>query len=110
MDAKKKSEMGIILFAVVENDFYNEEIGYTQPLLFLTYMKDWAEGTPSDYFTDFVHSALDAFGLEEYVEGVFAPSEDVGPMNSLDLAEAARSMGFVYDEGFEVKAKKFRLD
>lgn len=112
MDAKKKSkkENDIILFAVAENEHYNEEIGYIQPLLFLTYKKDWDKEQPSDYFTDFVHSALDAFGLEEYVEGVFVPAEDIGPMNSLDLAEVARSVGFIYSEDFEAKTKELSLD
>lgn len=106
----KKNKAGIIIFAVAENEHYNEDIGYTQPLLFLTYKKDWDKGECSDYFDNFVHSALDAFGLEEHVEGVFVPAEETGPMNSLDLAEIARSMGFIYSEEFEAKTKEFSLE
>ena len=98
------SEM--ILYAVALCESYNIEHGFDQPLLHITKKSDWDKDLCSDWFDDSIHSMLHAFDLEELVEGVFEPSH---PLNSEDLAEIARSLGFIFNKDFEEVAKVFNL-
>jgi hypothetical protein len=98
----------VILFAVAYCKTYGEEVrGYPQTLFHITTLDDWNHGKCSDAFDDWVYSMLDAFGLEELQEGVFEP---VKPMNTEDMLEIGRSLGFIYSKEFEEVAKQFDME
>jgi hypothetical protein len=87
-----------VLYAIIDSEYFDTMMGYHQPLLILSYEEDWSKGQWTETFSDYMYSALDLFGLEEYIEDIFEPIKS--PMTKEDLGIIAKSLGFKHEPKF----------
>ena len=98
----------LILYGIAEDITFNERNGISQPLLHITSADAWIDGEIDGRISDTLRSALDVFGFEMVVPGIYTPDFDFH-MGVKDIAIAANTLGFHRDKSFEDAMKRTKI-